>query len=151
MEELVVPGRDDLDLAIERIAAAFAMLDESDRCAPTPPLLWLDVSQPPTSNDRRFAMKQFRLGQMMVTSGAQQALKESGECPADFLRRHAHGDWGDLDAHGRQMNERAMAHERCPDRRMRVLSTYQTKLGVKLYVITEHDRSYTTVLLPEEY
>jgi hypothetical protein len=32
-----------------------------------------------------------------------------------------------------------------------VLSTYETKLGVKLYVITEHDRSYTTLLLPEEY
>ena len=96
-------------------------------------------------------MKRFRLGQMMVTPGAAQALEESGESPVEILRRHAHGDWGDLDAHDRQMNERAIADERCPGRRLRVLSTYKTKLGVKLYVITEHDRSYTTLLLPEEY
>lgn len=96
-------------------------------------------------------MKRFRLGQMMVTPGAIEALEESGESPAEFLRRHAHGDWGHLDAHDRRLNERAIAHGSCPGRRMRVLSTYQTKLGVKLYVITERDRSYTTVLLPEEY
>lgn len=96
-------------------------------------------------------MKRFRLGQMMVTPGAQQALEESRESPAEFLRRHAHGDWGDLDAHDRGMNERAISHESCPSRRLRVLSTYKTKVGVKIYVITEHDRSYTTVLLPEEY
>ena len=96
-------------------------------------------------------MKRFRLGQMMVTPGALQALEESGESAVEFLRRHAHGDWGNLDAHDKQMNEQAIAHERFPGRRLRVLSAYQTKLGVKLYVITEHDRSYTTVLLPEEY
>lgn len=96
-------------------------------------------------------MKRFRLGQMMVTPGAAQALEESSETPVEFLRRHAHGDWGDLDSHDRSINERAIAHERCPGRRMRVLSTYNTKLGVRLYVITEHDRSYTTVLLPSEY
>lgn len=51
--ELVVQGRDELELAIERIATAFATLDEEDRCAATPPLLWLDVSQPAGSYGRR--------------------------------------------------------------------------------------------------
>ena len=61
------------------------------------------------------------------------------------LRRHHSGDWGDLCDADRQENERSLAEG------LRLLSVFRTTAGVKFYIITEHDRSATTVLLPEEY
>jgi hypothetical protein len=82
----------------------------------------------------------------MATPGALQALERAGQAPIHFLLRHTHGDWGELDAHDRQVNETAL-HDGC-----RLLSAYRTKHhGVKIWVITEADRSVTTFLLPEEY
>ena len=69
--------------------------------------------------------------------------------PADemqsALRRHHIGDWGDLDEHDRQENERSLREGG------RLLSVFCTKAGVKFYIITEHDRTVTTVMLPDEY
>jgi hypothetical protein len=101
--------------------------------------------------DKPTTPKQFRLGSMMSTHGALQALEEAGETPITYFVRHAHGDWGDLDAHDKRMNEQAIANEGDPEKQQRILSCYHTSKGIKIYVITEHDRSYTTVLLPEEY
>jgi hypothetical protein len=73
-----------------------------------------------------------------------EALRKAGEDPVRFLSRHASGDWGDLDAHDRRENELALEHGR------RLLSSYPAGEG-RVWVITEADRSVTTLLLPEEY
>ena len=93
----------------------------------------------------------FRLGRIVATPGALAALEEAGQAPKQFLIRHQAGDWGDLDDEDRRANDRAIAHEDDPDRRDRVLSSYRTRCGTKVWVITEWDRSVTTLLLPEEY
>ena len=80
----------------------------------------------------------------MATPGALRALREAGEDPLRFLSRHAAGDWGELDPHDRRENELALKHGR------RLLSSYLVGEG-RVWVITEADRSYTTLLLPSEY
>ncbi len=87
----------------------------------------------------------FPLGQVVATSGALAAFEESGESPADYLRRHQAGDWGEVCEEDQQENEYSLLHG------FRLLSAYRLNSGVKLWVITEADRSSTTVLLPDEY
>jgi hypothetical protein len=72
-------------------------------------------------------------------------LEEAGVSPASVLARHANGDWGELDEHDRRANEYALKHG------LRVLSAYTLSSGEKIWIITEADRSTTTILLPEEY
>jgi hypothetical protein len=84
------------------------------------------------------------LGKVVATPGALKLLIEAGEDPFDYLARHATGDWGDLCAFDRRQNEIALREE------ARVFSSYNTPAG-KVWVITEADRSITTILLPEEY
>ncbi len=96
-------------------------------------------------------MDKFKLGYVVLTPLGIKALHEAEQSAEDFLNRHAGGDWGDLCDEDRKANDVAIAHEDDPDCRSRVLSSYRTSLGTKLYVITEHDRSVTTILLPEEY
>ena len=89
-------------------------------------------------------MGPFPLGRILATPGALEALREAGEDPLRFLARHASGDWGELDPHDRRENELALKHGR------RLLSSYP--VGEKrVWVITEANRSYTTLLLPEDY
>jgi hypothetical protein len=87
----------------------------------------------------------FPLGQVVATPIAIAAISEAGQSPAEFLKRHQEGDWGELPSDDKLANEEAIAEERS------VLSKYSTKLGVNLYVITEADRSSTSILLREEY
>jgi hypothetical protein len=87
----------------------------------------------------------FRLGQIVATPGALQALERAGETPQKFLERHVCGDWGDLDEEDRQENALSLEHS------FRLLSAYQTTAGEKLWVITEANRTLTTILLPAEY
>ena len=87
----------------------------------------------------------FSLGQLVATPGALAALEKAGQGPLDFLSRHVHGDWGDLCEEDRRENQFSLG------RGCRLLSNYRTLADVKLYVITEADRSATTILLPEEY
>jgi hypothetical protein len=61
------------------------------------------------------------------------------------LTRHANGDWGEVDEHDRKANEDALEHG------LRVLSAYTLRTGERIWIITEADRSSTTILLPEEY
>jgi hypothetical protein len=84
------------------------------------------------------------LGKVVATPGALNLLSEIGEDPFDFLARHASGDWGDLCAFDRRQNEIALRED------YRVLSSYETPAG-HVWVITEADRSVTTILLPENY
>jgi hypothetical protein len=62
-----------------------------------------------------------------------------------FVARHQAGDWGELDEHDIGENEYSLQHG------FRLLSAYRTALGVRIWIITEWDRSATTVLLPQEY
>ena len=87
----------------------------------------------------------FPLGNLYFTPGAIEALEESGQQPFEFLRRHQSGDWGDLGREDKQENEFSVS------RALRILSKYHTAKGEALYVITESDRSTTTILKPEEY
>ena len=93
----------------------------------------------------------FSLGQIVATPGALSAIADAGQQPAEFLARHQRGDWGDLDADDKRANDAAIAHEGDPDRQDRILSAYRTSKGVRIWIISERDRSATTVLLPEEY
>ena len=92
----------------------------------------------------------FPLGQIVATPGALEALQESGETPWDFISRHVAGNWGDLDAEDKLLNEQALKDG------SRLFSAYHTTLGKKLYVISEAvdddgNRAATTLLLPVEY
>lgn len=88
----------------------------------------------------------FPLGQTVMTPGVQN-LVFSGACnPGEVLARHQSGDWGDLDDEDKQMNEEDLVLGE------RLLSKYHVGPGrVAIYVITERDRSVTTLLLPSEY
>ena len=87
----------------------------------------------------------FPLGQIVATPGALAALEKANQALTCFLARHAIGDWGELEPSDVAENECSMAHG------FRLLSSYQTNAGDKLWIITEADRSATTLLLPEEY
>ena len=88
----------------------------------------------------------FPLGQTLATPGALEALKVAGQDPADLYQRHQSGDWGILDEADRQENEYSLQHN------LRLLSAYVLpRTGVKVWLITEADRSATSILLPSEY
>ena len=87
----------------------------------------------------------FPLGRVVATPGALEALEDAGQLPQEFLHRHVTGDWGVLPPEDAQANEAAVKNG------SRLLSSYTTKRGTKLWVITEWDRSITTLLLPSEY
>lgn len=87
----------------------------------------------------------FKLGQVVATPAALEALAASGQDGAFFLDRHIQGDWGDVDAEDQQANDEALVDGE------RILSAYKTLLGVRIWIITEADRSSTTILLPDEY
>lgn len=84
------------------------------------------------------------LGHVVATPGALDLVRAYGLNVVALVRRHAAGDWGTLCAHDRQANARALRTG------ARVMSVYPTA-GGPLWVITEADRSATTVLLPSEY
>jgi hypothetical protein len=84
------------------------------------------------------------LGRVVATPGALKLLSEIGEDPFGYIARHAAGDWGELCAFDRRQNEIALREE------LRIFSSYETPAGC-CWIITEADRSVTTILLPEEY
>jgi hypothetical protein len=87
----------------------------------------------------------FDLGQTVMTIGAKEALKDSNELPMTFIRKHQSGDWGTVGKEDWQENEFSLKNG------YRLFSAYLTANGEKLWIITEADRSVTTILLPEEY
>jgi hypothetical protein len=84
------------------------------------------------------------LGRVVATPGAVKLLSEAGGNPFTYLARHATGDWGELCTFDRHQNQIALRDG------YRVLSSYETTAG-RVWIITEADRSVTTILLPEEY
>ena len=86
----------------------------------------------------------FSLGNVVVTQGIY-ALMEAGELnPYQYLQRHEVGDWGDLEKSDLRANEQALKHDG------RLFSAYNTSAG-RIWIITEWNRSATTILLPSEY
>lgn len=90
-------------------------------------------------------MPLFDLGQLIATPGALDALSRSSQCPAEFLTKHVRGEWGDLDAFDTEANRTAIRDG------SRILSSYKTRQGEAIWVITEADRSSTCILLASEY
>ncbi|MTW34876.1 hypothetical protein GM655_18910 [Pseudoduganella danionis] len=87
----------------------------------------------------------FPLGLLVATPGALEVLKEYGIIPMRLIARHSRGDWGDVGRDDAKSNDRAV-HSGA-----RLLSCYRLANRVKIWVITEADRSSTTVLLPSDY
>lgn len=103
---------------------------------PTP-----EIQQNPQSS----RLPLFQLGQVVATPGALETLHRLGLTGLEQLRRHHRGDWGDLDAEDIATNNAALKNGG------RLFSAYQITASVKLWIITEADRSVTTLLLPEDY
>jgi hypothetical protein len=84
------------------------------------------------------------LGRVVATPEALNLLMDAGEDAFDYLARHATGDWGELCSFDRRQNEIALREG------YRIFSSYNIPTG-RVWIITEADRSVTTILLPEEY
>ena len=87
----------------------------------------------------------FELGRLVATPDALAALAESGQSPTEFLERHAAKNWGDVCREDWELNDLALVNGD------RLLSSYRMKKNVVIWVISECDRSATTILLPENY
>ena len=93
----------------------------------------------------------FELGEIYLTQGAKQVLQDFNVLPATLIARHVTGDWSNMDEEDKRANKNAVKHGD------RVLSSYRLHKEndyddmVKIWVITEWDRSATTILLPSEY
>lgn len=87
----------------------------------------------------------FPLGKVVVTLGGSELLKEAEQNPLEFVERHARLDRGTLSQDDWNANFEALKNGE------RIFSAFKTEGGDDLWVITEADRSITTVLLPEEY
>ena len=92
----------------------------------------------------------FKLGQVVGTPGALEALEKVGQTPWEFVSLHVAGNWGVVDAEDAEANNQALNDG------SRLLSAYLLKDGVKLWIITEAkdddgNPAATTLLLPSEY
>lgn len=87
----------------------------------------------------------FDLGALVITPNAISQLQFAHISALDLLRRHAHGDWGILPSEDQGMNEEALHNSG------RLMSVYPLPTGEKVWIITEWDRSVTTILMPEDY
>jgi hypothetical protein len=90
------------------------------------------------------AEMKFPLGQLAITPAALQALVAARQSPIALLLRHSAGDWGAVDASDWKANDRALSEGD------RLLSAYEVGNDTTIWLITEHDRSATTILLPED-
>ena len=88
-------------------------------------------------------MAKFSSGQIVITPNALNTLSQTDVQTA--LVRHFRGDWGDVDEEDRRTNDQSLKHG------ARLLSVYHAANGTKFWIITEADRSATTILLPSDY
>ena len=98
------------------------------------------MNQPTTSNGLLFP-----LGDLVATPGALSILEKNGVVPMRLISRHMKGDWGDVPPDDAAANTDALRIG------ARVLSSYTLPDRARIWIITEADRSSTTLLLPEEY
>jgi hypothetical protein len=141
------------DTILDQLAAYFAAHEGADAerffrqlaTMPNPQRLGLQDRYVGWLTPARTPAPRFALGQTVATPGALQALAAAGQSPSALLERHVRGDWGLVEPEDAQANDDAL-HQGG-----RLLSVYATVLGTRLWVLTEHDRSVTTLLLPDEY
>jgi len=88
---------------------------------------------------------QFPLGRVVATLGALKAIEDADQTPDEFLDCHHEGDWGNIDPKDRRANDRALTEG------TRLISAYKTAKREVIWIITEADRTVTTILLPDEY
>jgi hypothetical protein len=98
-----------------------------------------------TATLKTLSTVRFPPGRTVITPGALDALAAAEQHPGDFFRRHLQGDWGELCEDDIATNELALISG------LRLMSAYRTSKDQRLWIITEADRSATTILLPEEY
>jgi hypothetical protein len=98
---------------------------------------------PPVDNTPAESL--FPLGRVVATPGALEALQSYPNLTGELLTKHVKGDWGDV------CDEDAMENDLSVEHGFRILSAYKTPGGERIWIITESDRSSTTLLLPEEY
>ncbi len=98
-----------------------------------------------TTTDTTPHLVRFPLGQIVATQGAFNALQEAGQSTQEFISRHARLEQGELS------NEDYRENLFSVDKSLRIFSAFKTARGVKLWIITEANRSSTTILLPSEY
>jgi hypothetical protein len=87
----------------------------------------------------------FPLGYLLVTPGSADAIADSKQSPQEFISKHARLEQGELSEEDYRENLFSVS------RQLRIFSAFRTDSGVKVWVITEADRSATTILLPSEY
>lgn len=87
----------------------------------------------------------FSLGQVVATPGALAVLEAQEVTPATIIHRHVSGDWSDMDKEDQKSNAEAIKDG------FRVFSSYNLSSDTRIWIITEADRSSTTILLPDEY
>ena len=104
-----------------------------------------DTKQISGSPEATPTASRFPLGQIVATKGAVEALLEAKMEADQLLLRHLKGDWGDLCESDKRLNEQALKEQ------TRLLSSYLLTTGEKIWIITEADRSVTTLLTPSEY
>ena len=95
--------------------------------------------------NQQLIQPQFALGRIVATPAALDAIQNSGQTPDFFLDKHVQGDWGSLCQDDRQANDEALGTG------TRLLSAYKTLKAGWIWIITEADRSVTTIMLPSEY
>jgi hypothetical protein len=98
--------------------------------------------EPPFDPDRK---PRFNLGRVVGTPGALEAFSQAGQDPLALLGRHVTGDWGEVPDEDKAENEFSVNNN------LRIMSAYTLSNGVQVWVVTEADRSATTILLPDEY
>lgn len=96
-------------------------------------------------NESQGRAPKFALGQTVITPGAMVALAFNNITPHMLLHRHSHGDWGDISADDKALNDQAIKDGG------RILSAYTLADEQMVWIITESDRSASTILLPSEY
>lgn len=87
----------------------------------------------------------FALSQVVATPASLNAIAELGLSPLTLIHRHATGDWGDLGAEDQAANRQALKFG------LRIFSSYRLNLTVSIWIITEENRSSTSILLPIDY
>lgn len=97
------------------------------------------------TNGKSEALPKFSLGHVVATPGALDALKAAGDEFLTYLGRHHRGDWGDLCEEDKALNDEGLKGGG------RLFSAYLLSDETKIWIITEWDRSATTLLLPSEY
>ena len=115
-------------------------LDDPDDCPFEP-----DAPNHAHDVEMHIVFARFPIGQLVATPAALQTLEDTGHVFTKFLARHVRADWGDLDEEDIRSNNEALRHGG------RLLSAYTLSDTERLWIITEGNRSATTILLPSDY